>query len=596
MKRKALVLLVPLVLFVVIVQAQEGSAVYKRLEKQFDFVVYHKHWGNKYCYGIRQNGFEGCCDKDGNVIVPPTKYTYVDYSKDDNMFRVKIGDKAGLLDEHGKVLVEADKYTAVYWHKGDRMYRVEIGDKAGLLDEHGKVLVEADKYTSVYWLKDDRMYRVEIGDKAGLLDEQGEVLVEADKYTSVYWRKDDRVYSVEIGDKAGLLDEHGKVLVEPVKGSLVSYYDKKSKCYIVEQLDSQYKAIAKTLYSPQGKAIFESKTMKDMGSVSEGMIAIQENDLWGYMDVTNGKMVIPAQYTSADKFENGVAKVSKGNESFLISHPLKGKGSEVLSSLSLGQSVHSDIDDNIFESKRVEENTFAVILSVQNYTGFVVPFATSDGKVFRQYCEKSLGVPSSNFLYYEDATLNNMHAAITRINDLADAYEGDAKIIFYFAGQGMLDKAGNPYLMPSDAALNLIATTGYSVEKLYRELGNLDVKSAIVLLDVGFTNENREGKEITKNDGTSVVRTKNVPVMGKVAALVATSDGESAYVDKDKGHGLFTYFLCKKIKESKGDINLQELFDYVKTSVVNTSKDKMKKNQTPQTISANSIILKNIKL
>lgn len=550
-KKGSVLFLAFLMLLVVNVRAQEGSEVYNQLIKQYDKVVYHDDWGEK-CYEIKKDRYAGCCDKNGNVIIPPTKYMWLSYYSDIDVFVVNFN---SLLDGNGKVLMEAGKYDYLSWESATKVYQMRIGDKMGLLDRDGKVLIEAEKYDYVSLLSDG-------------------------------------MYLVHDGDKVGLLDKNGKELIL-VKGRHINY-DSVDKCFMVFQREGTI-ITAITLYSPEGRLIFDSKTMNDIGVVSEGLIAIQENGLWGYMDVTNGAMVIPAQYTSADKFEDGMAKVSKGNESFLISHPLRGGGSEVLSSLSISQEIHNDIDENIYETKVVDENAFAVVLSVQNYSDFVVPFAESDGKVFRQYCEKSLGIPKSNVIYFEDATLNNIHSAMSRIADLADAYEGDARIIFYFAGQGVTDNAGNPYLLPSDASMNMIATTGYSVEKLFRELGDLDVQSAIVLLDAGFTNESREGKEIIKDGGASV-RTKHVPVTGKVAALFASSEGEPAYVAKDKGHGMFTYFLCKKIKESKGNVNLQELSDYLRTSVVKATKEKTNKTQTPQIISANSIILKDIKL
>ena len=609
-----------LLLFPGIICAQEGTAVYNRLKQQYDHVHYFKSRGD-YCYEIVQNGLRGCCDKDGRVVVKP-KYTYVHYSRSENVFEVKIGDRVGLLDVNGKEIVAPSKYTSVHYNSSENVFEVEIGDKAGLLDMNGKEIVSPSKYTYVYYNKYEKMYKVKVGDKAGLLDENGNVLVEADKYTDVDWVSYGKQYKVKIGDltgvldstgkelfapsiypdveydykqhlfyvkkdgKIGILDSLGEVLVDLVEGFSIRY-DKKYKCYYtwVENPKSL------NLYSPSGKSIFTS-TDGEMGFVGEGLVAVKDNNgKWGYIDVTTGKMVIPFQYTSAGLFENGVAKVSKGNESFLISNPLKGNGSEILSSLTLGQAVHSDIDEDIFESKRVQENTFAIIISVQNYFGFVSPFAANDSRTFRLYCEKTLGIPQNNITYLEDATLNNIHSAMTRIQDLADAYEGDASIIFYFAGQGASDNAGNPYLMPSDAALDMISSTGYSVEKLYSELGKLNIQSAIVLLDAGFNNENRDGEKIP-NGSNNNIKTKNVPITGNVVSITATSIGESAHVYKEKGHGIFTYFLCKKIKENKGIVDLQTLYEYLKTN----SRTFQSEKQTPQISSSNIITPQNIKL
>jgi hypothetical protein len=52
-------------------------------------------------------------------------------------------------------------------------------------------------------------------------------------------------------------------------------------------------------------------------------------------------------------------------------------------------------------------------------------------------------------------------------------------------------------------------------------------------------------------------------------------------VYRDKQHGFFTYFLLKKLKESRGEATYQELFDYVQRSVGKES-GLISKPQTPE--------------
>ena len=46
-------------------------------------------------------------------------------------------------------------------------------------------------------------------------------------------------------------------------------------------------------------------------------------------------------------------------------------------------------------------------------------------------------------------------------------------------------------------------------------------------------------------------------------------------------HGLFTYFLLKKLQETKGNVTLGELGDYLKSEVKRQSFLKNNKVQTP---------------
>jgi hypothetical protein len=56
----------------------------------------------------------------------------------------------------------------------------------------------------------------------------------------------------------------------------------------------------------------------------------------------------------------------------------------------------------------------------------------------------------------------------------------------------------------------------------------------------------------------------------------AAQGNETAYPYREKSHGMFTYFLLKKLQETAGNVTLGELSDYVidnvrKTSIVENS-------------------------
>ncbi len=545
----------------------------------------------KYTYVYRSsNGYEvkigdkeGWCDINGKEIIAPTKYTYV-YKYSDG-YSVNIGDKAGWCDINGKEIIAPTKYTYVSKY-GDEGFDVKIGDKKGWCDINGKEIIAPTKYTYVSKIL-DKGYSVKIGDKAGYCDINGKEIIAPTKYTYVD-KYGDEGFSVEIGDKKGWCDINGKEILTPKFPYSFIFYNEGHgfSCYTT---DNRFH-----IYNMKQNKIADIDETRYIG-MSEGLLCFpNENNLYGYMEMATGNVIIEPQYTSAEVFKDGVAKVSKGKESFLITNPLKGK-SEVVSSLSVEQGKQSDIDNNIPEIKRKQENTFAVIVANQNYENFVCPFAINDGKTFKEYCLKTLGIPATNVMYYEDATLNNIHNAMGRIKDLADVYEGDAKIIFYYAGQGVTGEDKQSYLLPSDGVINLISSTGYSLQSLYGELGNLNVKSAVCLLDAGFNNENRKGENVGKNRGVAI-KNKEEILKGRVVSITAASSGETALEYKDKSHGLFTYFLCKKLQETKGEISLEDLGTYIKTNVSKTSISINNKKQTPNNKASELVNLKNEKL
>ena len=71
--------------------------------------------------------------------------------------------------------------------------------------------------------------------------------------------------------------------------------------------------------------------------------------------------------------------------------------------------------------------------------------------------------------------------------------------------------------------------------------------------------------------------------------LTAASGSETALPYAEKHHGLFTYFLLKKLQDTKGNVNLKELYDYVHDEVVRTSNFMFQKPQTPTMMTSGSL-------
>ena len=242
----------------------------------------------------------------------------------------------------------------------------------------------------------------------------------------------------------------------------------------------------------------------------------------------------------------------------------------------------ADVDKNIPESKSVNEKTFAVIIANENYemvTG--VPMALNDGRTFGLYCEKTLGLPKNNIRIYENATYGTMLHAMSDISSIASAYNGDINVIFYYAGHGFPDEnSKNAYLLPVDGDGMHIAAS-YSLEKLYSELGGLAVKSVVVFLDACFSGSNRDGSMLVSARGFAL-KPKAVLPQGNMVVLSAASADETAFPYEEKGHGMFTYFLLKKLQTSKGNATLGEISEYVIENVRQQSVVINRKSQTPQ--------------
>lgn len=243
--------------------------------------------------------------------------------------------------------------------------------------------------------------------------------------------------------------------------------------------------------------------------------------------------------------------------------------------------IKSDVDKDIPETGQEHKNTFALIIANEHYQDVAqVPNALHDGQIFAEYCEKTLGIPEDNLKYIEDATLNVIRRQLNWLTQVMEAHEGDAHVIVYYAGHGIPDESSkSAYLLPVDG-YGTDVSTGYSLDKLCTELGSKPAKSVIVLLDACFSGANRDGKMLASARGVAIKAKQESP-QGNIVVFSAAQGDQTAYPYKEKGHGLFTYYILKKLKETRGKISLGELTEYVTTEVKKRSIIVNSKLQTP---------------
>lgn len=122
-------------------------------------------------------------------------------------------------------------------------------------------------------------------------------------------------------------------------------------------------------------------------------------------------------------------------------------------------------------------------------------------------------------------------------------------------------------------------STGYSLKELYAILGQLPAEQVVVLLDACFSGSQRGEGMLASARGVAI-KAKPNKVDGKMVILSAAQGDETAYPYEEQGHGLFTYYLLKKIQETNGNVSLGDLAAYIKDNV---SKKSIVVNGKPQT-------------
>ncbi len=520
---------------------------------------------------VKKDGKYGLIDLNGKIVCP-IKYKKINLDFDgfdENQYRYYVQsyetEKWSLFSSKGKQL--CNWYDNIS-NTGDLRAAFKKGNKYGIVNLETSLEVVSAKYDDIDCFSEN-FARVKLGDKYGYVNTTtGKEVFECKfqdggAFTRGYCRVknndkwgfirasgyDNSVYipcryedcsSFEIDDLAvvkenglyGLVNMRGKLVVDCIYENIYSA----STMY-----EESYSALKYNTYK------FVRKAKLPYGSSDDG---------WGVID-SEGNEIVECKYSSD-------------------------AASEVLKAY-LMQNEVSDVDRNIPKAKAQDRSLFAVIIANEDYTEVgvsKVEYAKNDGAVFKEYCEKTLGVPSQNIRYRENATMNNIRSDIHWLSDVAKAYDGKAKIIFYYAGHGIPNSmTEESFLLPIDG-LATDVRSAYSLSELYAELGALPAEQITVFMDACFSGTKRDGNMLSNARG-AVVKAKAGTPKGNMVVFSAAQGSETAYHYGKKKHGMFTYFLLKKLQETKGDVSLEELGNYIIQQVKQHSPTENGHLQTP---------------
>lgn len=286
-------------------------------------------------------------------------------------------------------------------------------------------------------------------------------------------------------------------------------------------------------------------------------------------------------FVLAQKYNQG------GNNHNMYAHNVQQQS--VQSSTQQKPKPSSDVDINLPSNAQSNTKTFAVIFANENYVEEAeVEYALNDGEMFKEYCQKVLGLPEKNIHIRKDATLNNIKAELSWMQKVAQAYKGQAKFIVFYAGHGIPDEVSKTaYLLPVDGKGTML-DTGYSLAKFYETLGNMPAQRVTVFMDACFSGSKRGEGMLASARGVAIKAKPQAP-KGKMVVFSAAQGDETAYPLQDKQHGLFTYYLLKKLKDTKGEVTYGELSNYIAEQVSQESIVSNGKSQTP-TVSASQTV------
>ena len=150
----------------------------------------------------------------------------------------------------------------------------------------------------------------------------------------------------------------------------------------------------------------------------------------------------------------------------------------------------------------------------------------------------------------------------------------------YFSGHGSPNPAkGDAYLVPYDGDPTYIDQTGYPLKRMYEQLGKLPAKSVTVAMDSCFSGAG--GRSVLAKGARPLVTVAMVDALpANITVLSASAGDQISNSYQEKGHGLFTYFLLKGMKEKGAD--MKSVFAYLKPEVARTARRELNSDQDPQ--------------
>lgn len=234
-------------------------------------------------------------------------------------------------------------------------------------------------------------------------------------------------------------------------------------------------------------------------------------------------------------------------------------------------------------------NGIAVVFGIESYLyAPPVSFALNDADIFREYLIKVFGIKRENIYFKtnERATKGEFEKVFSKNGWISNNSTEKTDLFIFYAGHGAPDlRSKQTYLIPYDIDPNY-ATTGYALNELYQNLGQLDVNSITVLLDACFTGVSRDNRPLLADSRPIYISVEETQVPNNTIVFTAASGVEisSAYISKM--HGLFTYFFLKGLngyadRDANRQITIEEMQEYLLENV-STQARKMGREQHPQ--------------
>ena len=559
------------------------------------------------------NGYQGYIERNGNWLI---KHNYEEaYSFSEGLALVKNEEKYGFINQRGEMAIRPEFDDANYFREG--LAAVEKNDRWGYINQSGEFVIEA-RFDAAFPFSNNYAV-VKSGGKFGMINKNGDWIMAPtysglgrftkalsleeqvqDYVKSMYseWQlkgefEKTSTYLARIseGNRESQIQEFSRQAMNSIAKKQVRYDQSSVGLY-----EADYEKF--NVFIPGAKSIMLPVPLEFAKEVKEN---------WSEVWLGN-----PAYTLSGDKFLITSLEARFKGQAFYYdirqdfhttANPTLDLDFEEITynvpqiniarsngdlSNSLTIIGQSDVDTNIPVTNFQNRKLFALVIGNEDYSSFQmdlntdsnVEFAETDAKTFKKYLTNTLGVPDENITTLINATAGQMRQSIAKLSAIAAAYEGEAQLIFYYAGHGLPREGTNePYLIPVDVGgANL--DYALKLEDVFNKLTEHESERVTVFLDACFSGGARN-QGLVAARGVRI-KPKSPFVMGNLVVFSASSEDQTAHPYKEKAHGIFTYFLLKGLQVSNGEITYGELEDFIRTNVMRKSVLVNNKVQSPE--------------
>lgn len=472
-----------------------------------------------------------------------------------------------LYAQENKTITEnlRKKYDTAFFYKADRIqnfsyYRIMNKNLIGACDSLGNEIVPP-----IYnGLTDAFGYFVAEKDGQDIIIAQnGNILIaETDNMIFAYYCKD---VVICVSNGTYKYDNEGEI-AKIKKNGKWGVYSLEKKIFIVP---FEYEYI-----SGYGEGLF---TFCVGGRVSD-FEHKPKGGKWGYIN-NSGEIIIDAVYDNASRFEEGYAQVTDGKSVTLIPNPLNSVIGNCTPVIKHREAPIANFTNN---------NLFVFIWGNNEYqSGLTSVSAINDSDLFYKYCTKSLACPEKNIQYIVNGTYANFRKILAHIKEVAEVFDGEAKIILYFSGLGATDENGYKYILPSDAEISNIGSTAIPINSLFELFNDINTEYSFAIIDAPFNGLDKNGISFTNNRGVIIKSSENNDLQKNSFIFLGSGQNGYAYNLRDENISLFTDVILQSMDNNMNRMSLISFIDKVSKLAKQQSIGLGPEIQTPQIYKSN---------